>query len=149
MKKLPKKNVSHKLLLGGLILAAALLIIVFTLTQGGKEYAKIDEECAQNTSLESMKQKCIEDKIRIGIDNASYCKEDNDCEYIMLPCPLGCGTLVNRREVNRIEDLLSGFTSNCIYQCGPPPTLVKCENNRCNVKALGYRFTGHACWRCC
>jgi|SRR5690606_1274831 len=74
-----------------------------------------------------------EDRIKRQIEAANYCEVVSDCQQVAVSkCPFGCYIYVNKDEGGRIEELLSGFQSNCEYGCIEMKG-VDCVNNTCEV----------------
>ncbi len=68
--------------------------------------------------------------IKNEIEKANYCDTKEDCVYAGGKCPFGCYVYVNKNEVNKIQNIIASFKSNCIYDCMYCPE-VECKNNKC------------------
>lgn len=79
-------------------------------------------------------RKVTEKYIGSEIEKANYCETDSDCGLVTnSKCPFGCYIYVNEDEVNRIENLLEGYESQCIYGCVQNKG-VECVDNKCETR---------------
>ena len=80
-----------------------------------------------------------EDSVREEFDAANHCETAEECVVIYPDCPLGCWTVVNASEEDRIRDLVESFHDQqtgerCMYDC-PAHSEPTCDNGACVVEA--------------
>lgn len=81
-------------------------------------------------------KKITEKYIQNEINKANYCETNSDCSLVAnSKCPFGCYIFVNKEEVDRIDNLLKNFESQCVYSCVQNQD-VECINNKCQEKLL-------------
>lgn len=73
-----------------------------------------------------------EERINTEIEQASYCSQDSDCILLQSECPFDCYQAVNKAEAERIDALISGFESSCVYSCVAVEG-VACLEGKCTV----------------
>ncbi|MDO8600412.1 MAG: hypothetical protein Q7R73_02200 [bacterium] len=73
-----------------------------------------------------------EANIKREIAKANYCNVASDCRIIAAQCPFGCYAPVNKKEAGRIETMINGYESMCIYQCIKIKG-VDCIDNKCQI----------------
>lgn len=81
-------------------------------------------------------KKVTEKYIQNEINEANYCESDSDCGLVTnSKCPFGCYIYVNKNEVDKIDNLLKDYESQCIYGCVKNQG-VECINNKCEEVLL-------------
>ncbi|MBU1939854.1 hypothetical protein KKH30_03760 [Candidatus Micrarchaeota archaeon] len=74
-------------------------------------------------------------QINDEIKKANYCSVDSDCVMEIFGCPFGCGSYVNKAELDRLEKLVSDYHSAqplaCVYGCVSPPSKPACREGVC------------------
>ncbi len=74
-----------------------------------------------------------EAELKAEIEKARECTSDAQCEIVGSKCPFGCNIAVNESEAERIREMVLGFESRCVYECGKPGTL-SCEEGICTAR---------------
>lgn len=73
-----------------------------------------------------------EKDIKQAIEKAKYCEKKEDCAKIDSQCPFGCWVVVNKKEAERIKEMIDSYESECVYGC----VEVKgydCIDNTCQI----------------
>ena len=82
-----------------------------------------------------------EAKIKTEIEAANYCTIKENCTLIKVKCTSECYILINKKELNKINNVLNAYQSNinnilnsgetkCIYNCIKPEN-YDCLENKC------------------
>lgn len=75
--------------------------------------------------------------IKNEIEEANYCETKEDCAETNTKCPIGCYNIVNKAELDRINQLINDFKQTCFQTCTPLTEFV-CDNNKCQPVEVGY-----------
>jgi hypothetical protein len=73
-----------------------------------------------------------EEDIKKEIEAARPCASADECVDIGGYCPFGCSITVNKKEADRVRDLVEGYESNCVYSCIASKG-ISCEAGRCTT----------------
>lgn len=72
------------------------------------------------------------------LEAARACADGDSCDYIGLPCVLGCWALLNAADVEEMKALVDryerqhrGKVRRYECKCGSPPAAVVCEDGFC------------------
>ena len=71
-------------------------------------------------------------EVRDLISTANYCGSPDDCAVVESKCPFGCNVYVNKGEVDRVNELMGEFDSDCNQSCQEPAG-VSCFQGRCQA----------------
>ena len=74
--------------------------------------------------------------IKAEMDAANYCETAEDCVETDTKCPIGCYNIVNKAELDRINQLVNDFKQTCFQTCTPLAEFV-CDNNKCMPTLYG------------
>lgn len=85
-------------------------------------------------------------KIKREIAKAGYCEFSSDCQIVAAQCPFNCYAYVNKNEAARIEALIGGYESHCVYSCIEPKEAV-CANNICQRECFGSQCKEQTSWK--
>lgn len=72
-------------------------------------------------------------RIQRALDAAGSCRQDSDCTYITAPCPYGCWVGVRTDEKEKLQSLMSGYRSACVYDCAQALG-ASCVSGKCQVR---------------
>ena len=74
---------------------------------------------------------CVnENYVKSQIQKANYCETKEDCVLVGSKCPFDCYIYSNAKEAGRIQKLVDGYESNCMYSCIACSD-VECFENKC------------------
>ncbi len=73
-----------------------------------------------------------ESQVKGEIEKANYCEVKDDCVQVESKCPFDCYVFINKNEAERIEELISGYDSNCVYSCVALQG-YECVENKCAI----------------
>lgn len=80
-----------------------------------------------------------ENVIRSELEKARYCTVDSDCVITTAPCPYDCSNPINKKEVERIQQLPGG--SSCMRSMNSPGH----PSNGCRADARGVACINNTC----
>lgn len=76
--------------------------------------------------------------IKREIAKANYCEAASDCQLAATAkCPFDCYVYVNKKEAERIGNMIENYESRCAYQCIEFKGKIECVNNICQQECIG------------